>query len=59
MAQRSVGEMAFLRVGGEAGEAVAVDVDEAQLRAGVRALLADDDAQPGGPVVQVQQAGDV
>jgi hypothetical protein len=57
--QRPVGETALLRVGGEAGEAAAVDVGEAQLRAGVRAHLADDDAQPGGPAVQVQQAGDV
>ena len=45
--------------GGEGGEPVAVDVGEPQLRARVRALLADDEAHPGWPAVQVQQAGDV
>jgi hypothetical protein len=38
---------------------VAVDVGEPQLRAGVRALLAHDDAHPGRPAGKVEQAGDV
>jgi hypothetical protein len=41
--QLQVGELAFPRVGSEAGEPVPVDVGEPQLRPGVRALLADDD----------------
>ena len=57
--QLQVSELAFLRIGGEAGEPVAVDVGEPQLRARVRAFPADDDPHPGRPAVQVQQAGDV
>ena len=36
-----------------------VDIGRPQLRAGVRALLADADAHPAGPAAGVQQAGDV
>jgi hypothetical protein len=38
---------------------VPVEVGEPQLRARVRALLADDDPHPAGPAAGVQQAGDV
>jgi hypothetical protein len=38
---------------------VAVDVGEPQLRAGVRALLADDDPHSRRPGGQVEQPGDV
>jgi hypothetical protein len=39
MSQFQVRELAFLRVGGQGGEPVAVDVGEPQLSAGVRALF--------------------
>ena len=54
-----VGELAALGAGGEAGEAVAVDVGEPQLRAGVRAFLADDDPHALRPGGQVQHAGEL
>jgi hypothetical protein len=57
--QLQVSELALLRIGGEAGEPVPVDVGEPQLRARVRALLADDDPHPRGPAIQVRQPGDV
>ena len=57
--QLEVGELALLRVGGEGGEPVPVEVGEPQLRSGVRALLADDDPHPRRPALQLQQAGDV
>jgi hypothetical protein len=59
VAQLQAGELAAFGVGGEGGEPVPVDIGEPQLRAGVRALLADDDPHPGGPVAGVQQARDV
>lgn len=46
-------------VGGEAGDAVAVDIGQGQLGAGVGAFLAGDDPHPGWPVAQVQRRGDV
>ncbi len=36
-----------------------VDVRQAQLRAGVGALFADDDAHPRRPLRQVEQTGDL
>jgi len=57
--QLQVSELAAFRAGGEAGEPVAVDVGKPQLRPRVGALLTDDDARPGRPAGQVQQAGDV
>jgi hypothetical protein len=45
--QFQVRELAFLRIGGESGEPVPVDVGEPQLRPGLRPLLADDDPHPG------------
>jgi hypothetical protein len=57
VAQLEVGELAACGAGGEAGEPVPVDVGEPQLRAGVRALLADDDPHAIRPAIQVQQAG--
>ena len=59
MAELEVGELAALRVGGERGEPVPVEVGEPQLGAGVRALLADDDPHPGRPGGKLQQPGDV
>lgn len=51
-------ELALGGVGRERGEPVAVDVIEPQLRPGVRALAADDDAHPVGPVlVEIEQPG--
>ena len=44
-------------VGGERGDPPPVGVGDPQLRAGVRALLADDDPHPGRPAGQVEQAG--
>jgi hypothetical protein len=46
VAQLKLGE---LGVDGEGGEPVAIDVGEAQLRAGVRAFLADDHPHPRWP----------
>jgi hypothetical protein len=57
VAELRVGELAFLRVGGEGGEAVPVDVGEPQLGAGVRALLADDDAHPGRSFSESRSVG--
>src|SRR2546430_529598 len=42
VADFQVGELPTVGVGGEGGEAVPVGVGEAELRAGVRAFLADD-----------------
>lgn len=53
------GSLATLGVGDEAGEAVAVDVGEAQLRARVRVSPADDDAHAFGPGGEVEHAGDL
>jgi hypothetical protein len=47
VSQLEVGELAASGVGSEGGEAVAVDVGEPQLRAGVRSFFADDDPHPG------------
>src|SRR6185437_17117262 len=57
--QFQVGELAASGAGGEAGDAVAVDVGEPQLRARVRAFLADDDPHPFRPAGQVEHAGDL
>ena len=38
---------------------MAIGVGEGQLRAGVGAFLPGDDAHPGGPVAEVEQAGDL
>jgi hypothetical protein len=51
VAELQVGKLAAPGVGGEAGEAVAVDVGEPQLRARVRTFLADDDPHPGRPAI--------
>jgi len=42
----------------EGGDPVAVDVGSAQLSAGMRSFLADDDAHSGRPGGQVEQAGE-
>lgn len=58
MAHFEVRELALGGVGRERGEPVAVDVIEPQLRPGVRALAADDDAHPVRPVlVEIEQPG--
>src|SRR5690606_10856353 len=57
VAEFQVGELAAAGVGDEAGEAVAVEVGEAQLRAGMGPFFAGDDAHAFGPAGQVQQAG--
>ena len=49
MPQFQVRELPVLGVGGEAGEAVAIDVGEPQLRAGMGAFLADDHPHPFWP----------
>ncbi len=59
MAQFEIGELAAFGASGEGGEAVAVDVGEPQLRAGVGAFLADDHPHPLRPAGQVQHAGDL
>jgi hypothetical protein len=59
VAEFQVSELPFLRVGGEGGEPVPVEVGEPQLRARVRAFFPDDDPHPGRPGRQVQQPGDV
>lgn len=57
--QFEVVELAAFRAGGEAGDAVAVDVGEPQLRARVRAFLADDDPHALRPAGQAEHAGDL
>lgn len=54
-----VSELPALRTGDEAGEPVAVDVGEPQLRARTRGLLAGDDPHPCWPAGKVQYAGDL
>jgi hypothetical protein len=44
-------------VGRERGEAVAVDVIEAELRAGMGPFAADDHPHPCRPAVEVEQSG--
>jgi hypothetical protein len=57
--QFQASELPALGAGGEAGDPVAVDVGEPQLRAGVRAFLAGDQPHPLRPGGQVQHAGDL
>ena len=57
MPQFEVGELPGPGAGGEAGEPVAVEVGESQLRAGVGSFLADDDPDACRPGGQVEQAG--
>ncbi|MPM72135.1 hypothetical protein SDC9_119108 [bioreactor metagenome] len=59
MPQFEVLEGAGSGVGRERGESVAVDVVEAQLRAGVGSFPADDHPHPIRPVRQVQQSGEL
>jgi hypothetical protein len=56
--QFQVGQLAAACAGDESGEAVPVQVGEAQLHAGVRAFLSDDDPHPGRVAGQVEQAGE-
>ena len=51
------GELTFPGVGDEAGDAVAVDVGDPQLGAGMGAFPADDDAHAGRPVRSGRAAG--
>ena len=57
--QFQVGELAAAWCWWRSGEPVPVDVGEPQLRAGVRAFLADDHPHPGRPAGQVEQAGEL
>jgi len=59
VAQFEVSELPAAGVGGEAGEPVAINAGEPQLRARVGAFLADDHPHPFRPAAQVQQAGEL
>jgi hypothetical protein len=58
MPQFQVRELAFLRVGGQGGEPLAVGVGKPQLSAGVMALFPDDDPHFRGPGGQVEETCD-
>ena len=57
--QLQVRELALLRVGGEGGEPVPVDVGEPQWRPRARAFLTDYDPHPGRPGGKIEHPGDV
>ena len=59
MPQVQVGQLPGPGRGGEAGEPVPADVGEPQLRARMRAFLADDDPQSFRPAGQVEQSGEL
>jgi len=59
VAQFQVGQLPAAGAGGKAGEPVPAGVGEPQLRAGVRAFLADDHPHARRPGRQVQHAGDL
>ncbi len=54
--QFQVGDLSASSVGGECGQSQAVSVGEPQLGSRVRAFLSDDDAHPGRPAGQGDQA---
>lgn len=59
MTQLEIGQLTAAGVCGERGQPVPVDVFEAELRAGVGSLAPDDDSHVLGPLLQVQQAGEL
>src|SRR5699024_2212704 len=59
VAQFEVGELTGRGVGGEAGDAVAVGVGDAQLRAGMGPFGAHDQSDPPRPAGEVDHVGDL